>query len=178
MSNKSSHELTMSSSNSSLSSEPGECFICYESCNSFNESPVEMNDVNLIIRTCECKGKIHYRCFFSWLQNNMSCPVCRKPLHLSPTLENINQNLGPNRLSHVVILPNYGSTDADINLNRNMVEGIDINNNVVYNDANNQVRVIPFYRPIIRNPTLPCYTLVCFICAIGLFILILTQLGN
>jgi hypothetical protein len=99
----------------------------------------------------------------------------RVQVHLSPTLENINQNLGPNRLSHVVILPNYGSTDVDI-------EGIDINNNVVYNDANNQIRVIPFYRPfyrpVIRNPTLPCYTLVCFICAIGLFILILTQLTN
>ena len=179
-------EERVSISNSSCSSESDECFVCYEKSNSFNEVPIEIGDVDLIIRNCECKGKIHYRCFFEWLQNNFSCPICRKPVQLSPTLQ--TTSLGPNErsLSHIVILPNYGTTHQETNLignanpnsssNHNLIQGININNQ--YINRNHEIQVIPFNRQLVRQSRARYCAMAGFVGAMFLFVLILIHVSS
>ncbi len=88
--------------------EKDSCLICWDDKNVY-----KMQSFVLVTNTCKCDGKFHGSCFFNWVHQTQSCPICRKPCHFNvkllkyflknrnsiieqPINQNINQGLNQN----------------------------------------------------------------------------------
>lgn len=82
---------------SSLDSDESECFICNEK---LPEPAMSLLDYE-VHRQCECRAKIHAKCYARWLLQSKSCPVCRKPLLIGTSRVRVHEHIS------VDLLPNY-----------------------------------------------------------------------
>lgn len=57
------------------------CFICFETITPETTATkgnlVDLSDIYILNRPCDCRGKIHTQCFATWVNRTHSCPVCR-----------------------------------------------------------------------------------------------------
>jgi hypothetical protein len=57
------------------------CFICFETTTPETTATkgilVDLSDIYILNRPCDCRGKIHTQCFATWVNRTHSCPVCR-----------------------------------------------------------------------------------------------------
>ncbi|CAH8482279.1 unnamed protein product [Dicrocoelium dendriticum] len=59
-------------------------------------------------RRLPCRHDFHEYCLRSWLEQNPTCPTCRRDLGIPPTLQsNPNRNLQPNQLALGFLLRNF-----------------------------------------------------------------------
>lgn len=57
-----------------------ECFICMES-EVNGHIPIKISKITSINGNCNCDALIHPSCYAEWVVANMSCPICREPVH-------------------------------------------------------------------------------------------------
>ena len=73
-----------------------ECFICMEG-EVNGHIPIKISKITSINGNCECDALIHPSCYAEWVVANMSCPICREPVHFVDVVvdETINFNEQP-----------------------------------------------------------------------------------
>ena len=74
-----------------------ECFICMEG-DINGHLPIKISKITSINGNCECDALIHPSCYAEWVVTNMSCPICREPVHFVDVVidESINIEEHPN----------------------------------------------------------------------------------
>ena len=81
-----------------------ECFICYEE--EHQERPINLSNFH-VSRLCNCNAYIHPTCYAIWLQQNMSCPICRMPIAINTNIlaengRNLAENTGDFSVSYLI----------------------------------------------------------------------------
>jgi len=64
-----------------------ECIICFnETYDSGDRVTInmEVDDIVSIIKTCNCKFKVHETCFLKWIKKKPICPYCREKVLVKP----------------------------------------------------------------------------------------------
>ena len=56
-----------------------QCLICWEQATNQNKVH-KMKHITLFISNCKCDCNFHLYCFFDWVKNTPSCPICRTQL--------------------------------------------------------------------------------------------------
>jgi hypothetical protein len=92
--------------NTSSDSNNSECFICNEER---SEPAMSLLDYE-IERQCQCRARLHARCYSRWLTISKSCPICRIPIINEEERDNTRFFINPHQelTRRVDILPNYG----------------------------------------------------------------------
>ena len=63
-----------------------ECLICLDYIE--DGSLLILNELDTIIRDCNCKGTFHRECFYTWYHNNSTCPICTLEIIVNDIDEN------------------------------------------------------------------------------------------
>jgi len=62
-----------------------ECLICFEHID--HGTLLDFNNIDNIVRNCNCNGQFHKKCFYTWYQHKPSCPICNSDI----VINNIEQ---------------------------------------------------------------------------------------
>ena len=90
-----------------------QCIICWGENNVY-----KMQSFVIVKNSCQCNSIFHGSCFFKWIYETNSCPICRKPSVFNVKLLNRFLN---KPISNDVINVNNSGTNAIINQNNNQI---------------------------------------------------------
>ena len=62
-------------------SDMHECTICMDHIE--DGTLFDLQNIDNIVRQCNCKGLFHKQCFYTWYQQNSSCPICTLKIYLN-----------------------------------------------------------------------------------------------
>ena len=92
--------------------ENNDCLTELRQVNTRNDTcPICLESEGIINDLCTCSSYYHKECWEKWVQNNNTCPTCRKKYNESPIYGpipnisiSINNNIGPRRASNILIV--------------------------------------------------------------------------
>ena len=100
--------------NISINSEDGACFVCLTKTAPDNSLPVELTDITILKKNCECRALIHTSCLAEWFLSNRSCPVCRNDATLVYNNNNITENTESEYYINIETLNDYNQNSLII----------------------------------------------------------------
>ena len=62
-------------------SDMHECTICMDHIE--DGTLFDLQNIDNIVRQCNCKGLFHKQCFYTWFQQKSSCPICTLEINLA-----------------------------------------------------------------------------------------------
>ena len=69
-----------------------ECIICFnETYDSGDRVTInmEVDEIVSIVKTCNCKFKVHETCFLKWIKKKPICPYCREKVSVKPKFQRL-----------------------------------------------------------------------------------------
>ena len=69
-----------------------ECIICFNDITS-KRTLLSLDSLNCEIRTCQCRGVLHKKCFYEWYTNNHTCPICNSQIVLKTYINRTTKNI-------------------------------------------------------------------------------------
>lgn len=80
------------------------CIICLRYSNK-NSNLNLLNDISYVYRNCKCNPIIHNICFYKWIKQSSTCPICRTSMYI--TLIPSNNVTNNTLLNYYIICVRY-----------------------------------------------------------------------
>ena len=110
-----------------------QCVICWGESNVY-----KMQSVVIVKNSCDCNSTFHGSCFFKWVYETNSCPICRKPSVFNVKL--LNRFL------------NKPDANVNANINGNVVaNALQNHNHFTYNGIRNRTYNLEMFEERIHN---------------------------
>lgn len=118
-----------------------QCVICWGENNVY-----KMQSFVIVKNSCDCNSTFHGSCFFKWIYETNSCPICRKPSVFNVKL--LNRFLNKPSANAVTNVNGNASANALTNASANALQN---HNHFTYNGIRNIIYDLEMFEERIHN---------------------------